>query len=44
MLELTLKAGCDYIVTYNKRDFAGVEQAFQVRVVDAGGFLRAIGA
>ncbi|MGH8058763.1 MAG: putative toxin-antitoxin system toxin component, PIN family [Candidatus Entotheonellia bacterium] len=44
VLELALKAGCDYIVTYNKRDFAGVEKAFQVRVVDAGEFLRAIGA
>jgi putative PIN family toxin of toxin-antitoxin system len=44
VLELALKAGCDYIVTYNKRDFAGVEKAFQVRVVNAGEFLRAIGA
>ena len=44
VLELALKAGCDYIVTYNKRDFVGVETAFQVRVVDAGEFLRAIGA
>jgi putative PIN family toxin of toxin-antitoxin system len=44
VLELALKAGCHYIVTYNKRDFAGVEKAFQVRVVDAGEFLRAIGA
>ena len=44
VLELALKAGCDYIVTYNKRDFAGVEKAFQMRVVDAGEFLRAIGA
>lgn len=44
VLELALKAGCDYIVTYNKRDFAGVEKTFQMRVVDAGEFLRDIGA
>ena len=30
VFELAMKAGCDYIVTYNQRDFAGVEQAFQV--------------
>ena len=44
VLELALKAGCDYIATDNKRDFAGIDKAFQVRVVDAGEFLRAIGA
>ena len=44
VLELAVKAGCDYIVTYNKRDFAGVEKTFQVRVVGAGEFLREIGA
>jgi predicted nucleic acid-binding protein len=44
VLELAVKARCDYIVTYNKRDFAGVEKTFQVRVVGAGEFLREIGA
>jgi putative PIN family toxin of toxin-antitoxin system len=26
VLELAVAAGCDYIVTYNQRDFAGAEQ------------------
>jgi len=43
VLELAVKAGCDYIVTYNKRDFVGVEQ-FNLRVVDPGEFLLMIGA
>lgn len=43
VLELAVKAGCAYIVTYNKRDFVGVEQ-FNLRVLDAGEFLLRIGA
>ncbi len=42
VLELAVKAGCDYIITYNKRDFVGVEQ-FNLRVLDAGEFLLRIG-
>ena len=34
ILELALAAGCDYIVTYNKKDFIGIE------VVDAADFLK----
>jgi putative PIN family toxin of toxin-antitoxin system len=44
VLELAVKAGCDAIVTYNKRDFAGVEETFKVRVVEPGEFLNDIGA
>lgn len=43
VLELAVKANCDYIISYNKRDFVGVEQ-FNVKVVDAGEFLLQIGA
>lgn len=43
VLELTVKAGCEFIVTYNARDFAGVEQ-FGIRVIDPGAFLQHIGA
>jgi putative PIN family toxin of toxin-antitoxin system len=42
VLELAVSAGCDIIVTYNKEDFAGVEQ-FGVRVMTAQEFLRVIG-
>jgi predicted nucleic acid-binding protein len=43
ILELAVKARCDYIISYNKRDFVGVEQ-FNLRVLDAGEFLSQIGA
>lgn len=43
VLELAVKAGCDYIITYNKRDFLGIEQ-FNIDVLDAGEFLLRIGA
>lgn len=26
LLELAVKAGCDYLITFNKRDFQGIEQ------------------
>jgi len=42
VLELAVTAGCDVIVTYNVRDFAGAEQ-FGIRVVTPKEFLRAIG-
>jgi len=37
--ELAVKAGCDFIVTYNTRDFAGVEQ-FGLRAIEPGAFLQ----
>jgi len=43
VLELAVKAGCDYIVTYNKRDFRGVEQ-FGLQVIEPRDFLQKIGA
>jgi hypothetical protein len=44
VLELAMKAGCDAMVPYNQRDFAGDEETFQIRVVAPGEFLRDIGA
>jgi hypothetical protein len=43
ILELAVKAECEFIITYNARDFAGVEQ-FGIRVIDPGAFLQYIGA
>jgi predicted nucleic acid-binding protein len=43
ILELAVKAGGEFIVTYNTRDFAGVEQ-FGVRAIEPGAFLQLIGA
>ena len=42
VLELAVEAGCDRIVTYNQRDFAGAEQ-FNLRVVTPKDFLQEIG-
>ena len=42
VLELAVAAGCQHIVTYNKRDFQGVE-AFGIKTVTAQEFLQAIG-
>jgi putative PIN family toxin of toxin-antitoxin system len=43
LLELAVKAGCEFIITYNTRDFAGVEQ-FGIRTIEPGTFLQHIGA
>lgn len=43
VLELAVKANCDYIITYNKKDFVGVEQ-FNLHILDAREFLLRIGA
>jgi len=43
VLELAVKAQCDFIVTYNTRDFAGIEN-FGLRAIEPGSFLRLIGA
>ncbi|MCH8567718.1 MAG: putative toxin-antitoxin system toxin component, PIN family [Balneolales bacterium] len=42
ILELAVKANCNYIITYNKQDFVGVD-AFGVKIVDAREFLQIIG-
>jgi putative PIN family toxin of toxin-antitoxin system len=42
VLELAVKAGCQFIITYNLRDFAGCER-FRVRPLPPAEFLRQIG-
>lgn len=42
VLELAVAANCDFIVTYNKRDFRGAER-FGLRVVTPKEFLKEIG-
>jgi putative PIN family toxin of toxin-antitoxin system len=42
ILELAVAARCSHIVTYNRRDFVGVEQ-FGIRVVTPKEFLQEIG-
>jgi putative PIN family toxin of toxin-antitoxin system len=43
VLELAVKAGCDSVVTYNTRDFVGIEK-FGVKAVTPAQFLETIGA
>jgi predicted nucleic acid-binding protein len=43
ILELAVKAECEFIITYNTRDFAGVEQ-FGIQTLEPGAFLQRIGA
>ena len=43
ILKLAVEASCDYIVTYNKQDFPGVEK-FGVELVTAKELLQKIGA
>jgi putative PIN family toxin of toxin-antitoxin system len=43
ILELGANAGCEFIITYNVRDFAGVEK-FGIRTIEPGAFLQHIGA
>jgi predicted nucleic acid-binding protein len=42
VLELAVSSACDTIVTYNKKDFIGVEE-FGIRVLMAKEFLQEIG-
>jgi predicted nucleic acid-binding protein len=42
LLELAVEAGCNRIITFNLKDFAGVEQ-FGVRPILPGEFLKEIG-
>jgi putative PIN family toxin of toxin-antitoxin system len=42
VLELAVKAGAEFIITYNTRDFMGIE-AFGVRAIPPAVFLRRIG-
>jgi len=43
VLEVAVAGGCQAIVTFNKRDFRGVEK-FGLRVLDPQAFLKEIGA
>jgi putative PIN family toxin of toxin-antitoxin system len=43
VLELAVKAGCDAVITFNRRDFIGIEQ-FGLKVATPAEFLRSIGA
>ena len=43
VLELAVKAGCDSVVTYNIRDFAGIER-FGINAITPAEFLKSIGA
>ena len=42
VLELAVEAQCDFIITFNKRDFQGVEK-FGIDVLTPGEFLKIIG-
>lgn len=42
ILDLAVAANCDYIVTFNQRDFVGVEK-FGIRIVSPNEFLKLIG-
>ena len=42
VLELALKAGCDFSVTFNKKDYVGVDR-FGIEAVTPAEFLRRIG-
>lgn len=43
VLELAVKAECDFIVTFNEKDFAGIDQ-FGLEALTPADFLRRIGA
>jgi putative PIN family toxin of toxin-antitoxin system len=43
VLELAVSAGCDSVVTYNTRDFVGIEK-FGIKVTTPAEFLKSIGA
>lgn len=42
VLELAVKAGCDSVVTYNTRDFVGIQQ-FGIKTIVPSEFLQSIG-
>lgn len=42
VLELAVKAGCEFILTFNERDFAGCEH-FGIEAITPGAFLGRIG-
>jgi len=44
VLETAFNASCDYIVTYNSKDFAGVKEKFGIKIIPPKEFLTLIGA
>ncbi len=42
ILELAIAAACNYIITFNKRDFSGVDH-FNIKIATPGEFLKIIG-
>jgi predicted nucleic acid-binding protein len=43
VLELAVASQCDFIVTFNKKDFQGVEENFGIKVLAPKEFLQKIG-
>ena len=43
VLELAVKARCDSVITYNARDFNGIEQ-FGIKILTPAEFLQSTGA
>lgn len=43
VLELAVAAGCDFIITFNQRDFQGVKEEFGIGVITPKEFLQKIG-
>jgi len=43
VLETAFNAGCDYIVTYNGKDFSNVEEKFDIKIVTPKEFLQIAG-
>ncbi len=43
VLELAVEAQCDYIISYNKRDFQNVDLFFGIQILDPLEFLKLLG-
>jgi len=44
VLETAFNASCDYIISYNSKDFAGVEENFGIKIISPKEFLTLRGA
>ena len=43
VLETAFNASCDYVITYNLKDFYGVEKHFNIKIVTPKEFLKIVG-
>ena len=43
VLETAFNASCDYIITYNAKDFAGVQEQFGIKIITPKEFLKIVG-